>query len=352
VPQQAREQIERDGMKLPSAGHALELLAAAAVGVVAFALLSSGGEAHLRSHVQPYEYLYLDSRRVDSYLGQLAQGNVRSLNRSETETNNATAGLQFDTIGSATTARGKAVTINTVVTKTEADNFYSLLERLQGDSLVTVDAEAPALSGELAPERAQVGSMVRIDNGVLTLPPYLSAYPELRYARFKASFGFTSPPLTQYKLARYTASVETREALSKFTKSIGPNPRLPLSMAVPKRFVYRRATRNAPKATTVVQPPITIVIPARFSYLTGDQSLLYAPLTIVGKVVFNGENFGDGASEDTYLPALLHANTKLLQQLGVAGGALDSKKTLFRALSESLTYRGRVIEVVPVAIYD
>jgi hypothetical protein len=41
-----------------------------------------------------------------------------------------------------------------------------------------------------------------------------------------------------------------------------------------------------------------------------------------------------------------------LRELGVRPGALHSKQSLFEGRSQSLTFSGRVIEVVPIAMYD
>jgi hypothetical protein len=49
---------------------------------------------------------------------------------------------------------------------------------------------------------------------------------------------------------------------------------------------------------------------------------------------------------------LLHASTNLLRELGVRKAALHSKRALFDGLSQSLTFPGRVIEVVPIAMYN
>ncbi len=284
-------------------------------------------------HRKPYEYLYLDSGRVDSYLGELDEGNVQSLNRSETETSNASLGFQLDTVGSATATRGKQLTVSAVVTKTEADNFYSLLEQLQNGSLTTASAGSPSLSYQLSDRAVPVGTMVRIENAFVQLPPYLSAYPLLRYARFETvSHTFEAPRLSQYHLSRYTTGATAERTRLAFIRKIGSNPRLP--------FIIK-------------EPGMTIVIPARFANLTGDPSLLSARLTIVGKVAFNVyHGFGDGASEDTYLPAMLGASPHLLRELGVRRGAQRSKKALFEGVSQSLTFPGRVIEVVPIAMYN
>lgn len=299
--------------------------------------------SHAARHRQPYEYLYLDSERVDSFLGELDNGSVRSISRQETESSNASLGFQLDTVGSATATEGKQLTVSAVVTKTEADNFYSLLEQLEGGLLRTVNLASPRLPAELSPRALPIGTMVRIESAFPRLPPYLSSYPLLRYARFETSSpAFGKPLLSDYSLSRYTAGAAVERERFAFIKRVGPNPRLPFSIEA--------------------GDGLTIFIPARFTDLTGDPSLLSARLTIVGKVAFNVEKgpdtrrgeekgFGDGASEDAYLPALLAASPRFLRELGVRPSAAHSKKALFQGVSESLTYPDHVVEVVPVAMY-
>jgi hypothetical protein len=310
----------------------MALVAGLLFGGLAWSLLSPS-TTHANRHRKPYEYLYLDSGRVDSYLGELDEGNVNSLTRSETETSNASLGFQLDTVGSATATQGRQLTVSAVVTKTEADNFYTLLEQLEGGALTTVSTGSTALSTELSPSVAPVGTMIRIENAFVQLPPYLSAYPILRYARFETrSPAFEPPRLSQYDLSRYTSGPAAEKSRLAFIKQLGPNPRLP--------FIIQ-------------EPNMTIVIPARYTNLTGDPSLLSARLTVVGKIVFNVyDGFGDGASEDTYLPALLRASPVLLRELGVRKSALHSKLAIFNGVSQSLTFPGRVVEVVPVAMYN
>jgi hypothetical protein len=314
-----------------------------ALGVVvaALAFVHFDGDAnslgHVAAHRKPYEYLYLDSGRVDSFLGELNQGQVQSVSRQETESTNASVGLQLDTLGSATASQGRQLTESAVVTKTEADNFYSLLERLQDGALTEADASSATLARELDPHKVPVGSMVLVKNTFLNLPPYLSPYPALRYARFEShARGLGRPSLSEYSLSRYSAGAATERARLAFIKRVGPNPRLPF---------FERSGK------------ITLVIPARFAYLTGDPSLVSARLRVVGMVAFNtktepgSQAFGDGASEDTYLPALLHAPSSFLRQIGVKGRAVTSQHELFNGISDSLTFPGRVVEIVPVAIY-
>jgi hypothetical protein len=306
-----------------------------ALGVIAPKIQFASSAQPASRHRHPYEYLYLDSGRVDSFLGELDDGSVRTFSRQESESSDASLGFQLDTVGSATASQGKQLTVSAVVTKTEADNFYSLLEQLEDGSLKTVDSASPQLAAQLSPSALPVGAMVRIENAFPRLPPYLSPYPVLRYARFETpSKVFGKPSLSVYSLSRYTAGPTTERERLAFIKQVGPDPRLPFSMELDGGA-------------------LTILVPARFANLTGDPSLLSARLTIVGKVAFNVNEggFGDGASEDTYLPALLHASPRFLRELGVHGPAIHSKQALFNGVSQSLTYPKHVVEVVPIAMY-
>jgi hypothetical protein len=310
------------------------------------------------THTKPYEYLYLDSARVDTYLGQLQGGNAGSENRSETNTTSANAGLQVSTIGNAAVSASRQLTTSAVVTLTDADRFYKLLDDLQKDnSLVTVDASEPNVD-DTARKQLVEGAMVRIDNAELHLPPYLSAYPQLRYALYtpepeqhysdephEAVFG--QPPLTRFAPTANVLGRAVRKQRAAFIASVGSNPRLPFTASFASK---------------------TAVIPARFASLTGDPSLLSVHVTIVGKLVSEGTQFGDGASETTYFPALLHASEPLLLDLGVRKQLLahiaararrnhENRESLvhnalFKALERSLTYKGQIIEVLPVAMYD
>jgi hypothetical protein len=335
---------------------------AGVLGLLALVYFAGKGRVGLpgspTTHSKPYEYLYLDSARVDTYLGQLQGGNTGEENRSETNTTSANAGLQVSTIGNAAVSASHQLTTSAVVTLTNADRFYKLLDDLQKDnSLVTVDAGAPNLDYATR-KRLVEGAMVRIEDVELHLPPYLSAYPQLRYALYtpepeqhyseepyEAVFG--QPPLTRFTPTADVLGHAARQQRAAFIASVGSNPRLPFTASFASK---------------------TAVIPARFASLTGDPSLLSVHVTIVGKLVYEGTQFGDGASETTYFPALLHAPEPLLRDLGVRklllahiaararrrheNRVLLVHSALFKALVRSLTYKGEIIEIIPVAMYD
>ena len=340
---------------------ALVVLVIAAVAVVAVyvagtgKVLSSGSRT---AHVRPYEYMYLDSARVDTYLGQLNDGDIGSENRTVTASSSANAGLQVDTLGSAAASTSSERTTSAVVTFSEADRFYRLLDDLQkDDALLTLPAGAAHLRPQLA-QRLTEGSMVRIENAQLHLPPYLSVYPQLRYALYQAEpesgyreqpqeAVFGEAPFTRFALSEEILGRAVRAQRAAFIARVGGNPRLPFATSVDGR---------------------TVVVPARFASLTGDPSLLSGHVTVVGKLALSGMRFGDGVSAATFLPALIHAPEMLLRDLGVrekllANVAREARRThrsrvtllhkyLFNALQRSLSYRGQVLEVIPVAIYE
>jgi hypothetical protein len=311
-------------------------------------------EAHERD---PYEYLYLDSARVDSYLGQLKDGNVKTVERSEGHTDSAGFELQAANIGKATASTESERKQSAVVTLTEADNFYDLFRELDAEeSLTPVDLEAADVNaGEPRKilESVSDGTMVVLKDVFIRVPPYLSVYPALRYAvpalasgRKGAKETFGAPPLTRFGASEVAINAQVRHDRELFIKRVGQNPRLPLIVS----------TKG-----------MTIFLPARFANITGDISLFGTRLTIVGKVVFKGHQFGDGASVAAYLPALLKTSGRLLRDLGVrsgfvkryelyrhahkAGKVREMQTRIFEALERSLSF-GPTVEVVPVAIYD
>lgn len=334
------------------------VVAIAAIGVYVAGTRKTLSSGSRTMHVTPYEYMYLDSARVDTYLGELDEGEVGSENRTMTTSSSANASLQVDTLGSATAATSHERTTSAVVTFSEADRFYKLQDDLKkDDALVTLVAGSAELSPRLA-GRLTEGSMVRIENAQLHLPPYVSAYPQLRYALYKGEpeRGYTEEPkeavfgkapLTQFAPSEEILGQAVRAQRAAFIQRVGENPRLPFTTTVAGR---------------------TIVVPARFASVTGDPSLLSSHVTVVGKLAFNGPRFGDGASEATFFPALIHAPEMLLQDLGVRSKLLsniarqarrthESRMTLlhedlFKALQRSLTYNGQVLEIIPVAIYN
>lgn len=315
--------------------------------------------------------MYLDSARVNTYLSQIDNGDIEKENRQETTTKNANVGLELNTVGKANASTGSQLVRNIVVTKTAADRFQKLKNEWKPKPL---DASACNFVTELSPTKAHDGTIVKIEHALVEMPSYLSAYPELRYAKFRqlpTSNVFGKVPLGSFRQVDESVRGTPKKERNTFKRLVGPNPRIPLSFAIWSTIGRSGSCKGGtssgqpqPEAEGKRQkqvPEVTVVLPARFANLTGDPSLLAAPLTVVGIVVSNhggnGDEFGDGTSLAAYWPALSVAKAPLLRELGVQASILkkkrvDVRKELFNAVKQSVIFPGHVVEVVPIAMYN
>jgi hypothetical protein len=336
----------------------------------------ASGSTHAR---KPYEYLYLDPARVGTYLGQLDDGEINQETRADTLKESGGTKLEVKELGELNGTLSDERTASAVVSFSEADNFFKLETTLQSEG--TLDTIAlnsccrAAVREELAAnvsrleaqrsgashaqleqrsreqleaesegklEHLTLGTIVKLEGVFLHVPPYMAAYPSLRYAPFRDTDSRVLGPARSSPLSEteVTSGQHVSNERKRFIKDAGPNPRVPFSTEL---------------------PGLKVVIPARFDYLTGDPSLLATDVTVVGKVVFTGKDYGDAASEATYLPPLLNAKRDFLADLGFRKSflakypphrrrALDTK--LFQALQHSLIFKGASVEIIPIAIYN
>jgi hypothetical protein len=329
---------------------------------------------------KPYEYLYLDPARVATYLGQLDDGEINQETRTNTIKSATGAKLEVNSLGELNGSLSNERTASAVVSFSEADNFFKLenilhsegaLDRIALNSCcrASVREELAASVSRLSAQRSgaspaqleqrsreqlearsegelehlTLGTIVKLEGAFLHVPPYMAAYPSLRYASFREdpnSRVLGSARSSQLSETEVTTGRHVSNERKRFIKDAGPNPRVPFAVEL---------------------HGLTVVIPARFDYLTGDPSLLATDVTVVGKVVFTGKDYGDAASEATYLPPLLNAKRDFLADLGFKKAflkkyppprrpALDKK--LFQALQHSLIFKGASIEIIPIAIYS
>lgn len=315
---------------------------------------------------KPWEFAYLDTARSASYLGQLTGGTFESENREETTARNSGLGLELNNVGKATSTSSSQLTRSVVVAQTQADKFSELLQDLEGQHpFHELDAARCDFGEKLASSAIPVGTMILIKNALVRMPPYLSAYPELRYAlyRLRSQAMFGPAPLYAFRQVDESTRGTPKRERDEFKKTVGPNPRIPFTITVPytKKEVETCKTQleEQPHAPNTRGPlEVTVLLPARFARLTGDPSLLSRPLTIVGKVVSNSVGtFGDGLSVSAYWPALSAAKPPLLRELGVRDSFLKMKRSrlregLFDAMERSVTFEGHVVELIPIAMYD
>lgn len=341
-------------------------IALVSVGVLAVAVaivlgLVIGGVIHISSgsasaqNRSPFEYVYLDPARVTAYLGQLDEGDINQETRTNTLKDSAGAKVQVSSLGELNGSISGERVASAVVAFSEADNFFKLEKELKKEHALEPIQLTPARiaiarlgeqeeSTERKLERLPIGKIVKMEGAFLHVPPYLAAYPSLRYAPLR--FHSKNKVLGTARLStlgetEVTAPVPVRRERERFIRRAGRNPRVPFSTKLHH---------------------LTIVVPARADFITGDPSLLGTHLTVVGKVVYVGRSFGDAASEATYLPALLRAPSWFLEDVGFQHPFLANyvgkekrralREHLFQALQRSLTFTGAVIEIVPIAIYS
>ena len=87
--------------------------------------------------LKPYEYVYLDSARVKTYLGQLDEGDVNQETRTATSKDTAGGKFEIEALGEASGSVTNEKTRSAVVAFSEADNFYKLERTLEGDGELT-----------------------------------------------------------------------------------------------------------------------------------------------------------------------------------------------------------------------
>lgn len=231
----------------------------------------------------PPEYLYLDTKGVLAYLGQVSGGlsptEKRALAVTDTKSGKATAGPA----GEVGRTVQKEQRTEEVVTPTAADRFYRLLRFLRAGESPTPEGSRPwirdidvALSDSNSAEdvrrsiiEVREGDFVRLQDVHLALPPYAAIFPRTTYADSYLGSLVASAPRTLYA----PTSQQAAAAVTDYIKAIGRNPVLP--------FVVR--TSGLRQAD---EHPVTFFIPAQYRALLSAPRLLLGKLTVVGKVVY------------------------------------------------------------------
>ncbi len=324
----------------------------------------------------PIEFAYLDPLRADAYLGQAEGGLASSEQRSEQLTSSINASVSIEGAGQVGGSAEKQLSTVATVTPLAADRFYTLLRRLREggeanyrkpntcpgegatDWLGDVNDEDNAQEVMDQVECIGVGNFIRIRHAQLFLPPFAQALP--RVQSVNAFFGALPAPRTAFTSP--TQSVEVTNALNGYAKLVGSNPRMPF-VAAP----YGADER--------VGHGVTFFLPAGYSGITSEPSLLSGSVTIVGEIAYSagaGAPYIDYPTVNTFGRALLKAQTALRTDLGVCLRSLP-KRTPLAALTpssparpaactseqqtlddvkKSVTFRPPVVVVLPLAIYE
>lgn len=272
---------------LPLGVGVASLAAGLLVGYIVFGTsLSESFEAD--PGIPPPEYLYLDNARVLAFLAQIEGG----LSDRERRTRSVTRRVDARVSGSGGEAGGSSEElqfVEEVVTPTATTRFYRLLDRLRDKGYLTeLDAADRSLASDLL--EVQEGAFVRISGCRLELPNYMQLYR--LYESSGGAFGVSSGiddltptekdllsqisrdqqgPFLLQKLLQHQTLAANRRDTRRYVRTIGSNPRVPLSSCVP---------RSRSKAA-----PVDFLFPIQYAVLSDEQSLLSGALSIVGKVI-------------------------------------------------------------------
>jgi hypothetical protein len=317
----------------PSAGRprrtllaAAALVGAAAVGL-AWLFLGNGGNASVSGSlaslgqapgIAPPAYAYLDNASVALYLGQLEGGIAKSEQLTQQLTQGKSAGLSAGglSLGGQT---GSSASAERVVTPTATARFYQLLDLLGKDGyLHTVDmAGTPA---EIRQGFAAVpeGSFVELHGCQLALPSYV------QLGQLSANGGGYYSVGNAYGLAGQISPVDfyTLQAAQRLARGLQhPVVGYGTGTPLPERKERLLARAIGGLAAVVARDPrvplstcdgkvdfkphgVDLLFPIRLGNLSGEQSLLAGPVTVVGKLVRSvrtgNADYVDNASLTTF----------------------------------------------------
>jgi hypothetical protein len=324
--------------------------------------------------IAPPDYAYLDNARVALYLGQLQGGTAQTEKLTQQLTQGRSAGVAAGglSLGGSTGSSSQA---ERVVTPTATARFYQLLDLLGKDGyLHTVNEAGTPAEIRRAFSGIPEGSFVKLTGCTLRLPSYIRLVQISRASHGVDSFAmlFTAEqggPTTgagsaQVKLANgktATVPIQVEEALSNagriqaasstglgtvagpveqqlrraiktLDKTVGANPRVPLSSC---------------DGTIDYQPRgVDLLFPIRLSNLSSEESLIAGPVTLVGKLVRAVRNPGQEYVDDASFATFAEPTSTIAD---VAES--DSSRTLYDELSSDAVVLAPGAVILPVAIY-
>jgi hypothetical protein len=312
----------------------------------------------------PAEYLYLDTKRVLAYLGQVEGGLTAQEKRTTSQGNTVTAGVRGGLLADIGGTASSSASVEQVVSPTATDRFFSLLIKLRSGREKVGSGSSPWLKtlnlrigGHNTQEKVrqtlatvQVGDFLRLNHAHLLLPSYAALAPKVRYAAGGAA---SAASLSGRKATVTPSSLRQQRSIDAYLRRLGPNPTLP--------FVARTTDEHGG-----VSGATTFFVPAAYQGLLDNERLLAGDLTVVGKVIYEdmrplpkepcpspGEvglppcTYFDRETLATFAPALEKAPKPVLARLN-----LDSPGRARGAVQRSVTFATPVVVVLPVAIYQ
>ena len=297
----------------------------------------------------PAEYVYLDTSRVLSYLGQVEGGLSKSEKRTLGLTQTTTAGISAGTAAQLSASSQRQLSSQETVAPSVADRFYRFLRWLSidpgGDGFrtgrwfYTVDAQlSPAhrrnqlqnIQYGLRP--AEEGLFVRILHARLCVPDYAAVLPKLAYV-----------PVCNKPTHRPSGAISLRALLSRnrsgvkdYLRRLGKNPRVPL---IVQTLTPNRRTRP--------QNPVTFLLPIQYRQLTVGK-VAYTDLRVPPIAVSDPrpQQFVDRESIAQYVPALMNTSRWLPATLRT------TRSDAARRVSQPVTLHIPVVVLTVIAIYQ
>jgi len=301
--------------------------------------------------VPPLEFAYIDSERVAAYLGQAEGGLATSEQRGEQIKRAINASLAAGASVNFGKSQQDEESTTATVKPNAADHFYAFLRLLRhapeakqgacNDAgsrrrwLGRLDFTEPPKQVMKEIECIGVGNFVRIEDVQLFLPPFAQALPRVQSAN--AFYGALPAPRTPFTSP--AQSVALTRALHAYAKQVGAKPRMPFVGAP-----YGEGNK--------VGKRVAMFMPAKYSGLTPEPSLLTGSVTVVGKIVYAKSDtprpssrrrrrrvtspaYIDYPTISTFGRALVNASTAFRTDLGVCSKA-PTRQTRAQAPAKTL----------------
>lgn len=334
------------------------LLAGAAVVVAAWLLGGRTGDTLVDDPgIPPPEYAYLDNARVLAYLAQIEGGLSTSEKRTRQVASSGTGGVSAAGV-QVGAARSREEFVEQVVTPTATTRFYRLLDRLGAKGyLRELDAAAAPATLRSSLRPVEEGEFVRLRRCRLWMPTYADLLGLIRRSRgtVTAADVFGGVGGSTQRLAE--AAVLARAAANPERGSVGTGvialpPRLERAWPAAARRYAAAVPANPPTAfaschgTPTPKPRgVDLLISVPLASLSGVDSLLAGPVTVVGKVVRRVRS-----DADVYVDAASYTAYSTAVEAFQAAIGLD-EPPLATELATDVTVLAPGVVLLPVAIY-
>lgn len=334
------------------------LAAGAAVVVGAWALGdSAAGDLADDPGIPPPEYAYLDNARVLAYLAQIEGGLSTSEKRTRQVESGGSGGVAAAGVEVGAMSNRQEF-VEQVVTPTATTRFYRLLDRLRAkDYLRELDAAGPPSELAAALRGVKEGEFVRISGCRLWMPEYAELLETIRRTHGKVTahdlYGGLGGSRQRLAQAVVTARAEANPGAPQTGTGVVAFPaRSERAWAAAARRYAGAVPANPPTAFSschgepAFRPRgIDLQMPVPLASLSGVDSLLAGPVTVVGKVLRRV-----WGKDDLYVdPVSFAAYSRAVEAFDAA--TVDFGSSLGTELAADVTVLPPGAVVLPIAIY-